>query len=281
MDHMVLVLDESGAKGYATNNEKYEGEIGVMAGYLYTDIDMINIERMFSQCISPFSKSTIGKFHITDLEKSEQKKLRDSIFNAFQKAKVQWFYKAIYSEGFHQSEFTEGRGGEQNKKKSLHVELFEKMLIMSLCMAHSIGKNKLKLVVKTDNVDSGTLTKFKNVAEYVRDLFLQNEREIFTHVKNGEKYQKIIAYQKVESDSIPKFDDIEIEVECNLSSLTVAADILANSVHYYLRERQKDILGKQLNNKKAIGAHPLVKLAYIAEDENDVVSLLDVINRRE
>lgn len=281
MENMVLVVDESGAKGYATNDEKYEGEVGVMAGYLYTEKEIVDIERMFSQFTLPFSKSIDGKLHITDLEKSDKKKLRDDIFFAIRRAKLQWFYQAIYSKGFHQSEFKEGRGGLKDKKKSLHVELFEKMLMMSLCMAHSLGKNNLKLVVKTDNVDSGTLKKFKNVAEYICHIFLQDERKIFRYVKSDDKYQKEIACSSIKSNSIPKFESIVIEVECDLSSLTVAADILANSVHYHLREKQKESLGIGLNNKKILKAHPLVDLAFIARDENHVLPLLDIVNRRE
>lgn len=281
MERMVLIVDESGAKGYATNDEKYDGEVGVMAGYLYTEREVVDIERMFSQFTLPFSKRIDGKFHVTDLEKSDQKKLRDDVFFAIRKSKLQWFYQAIYSKGFHQSEFKEGRGGLQDKKKSLHVELFEKMLMMSLCMAHSIGKNNLKLVVKTDNVDSGTLNKFKNIAEYIGHIFTQDEHEIFRYVKNCDKYQKQIAHSSIKSDSIPKFEAIVIEVECDSSPLTVAADILANSVHYHLREKQKESLGLSLNNKKTLEAHPLVDLAFIAKDENHVLPLLDIVNRRE
>lgn len=281
MDHMVLVLDESGAKGYATNTEKYDGEVGVMAGYLYTEEEILDIERMFSQFTSLFTNGIDGKLHITDLNKADQKKLRDGIFFAIRKSRLKWFYKAIYSKGFHQSEFMEGRGGQQDKKRSLHLELFQSMLIMSFCLAHSLGKNNLKLIVKTDNIDSGLLKGFKSVAEFVRHLFLQDEREIFRYVKIDDMYKKEIAYISVKSDSAPKFDSIVIEIECDSSPLTVAADILANSVHYHLRERQKNSLGIYLNNKKTIEAHPLVDLAIVAKDENDILSLLDIANRRE
>ncbi|EHJ9990391.1 TPA: hypothetical protein NG570_004368 [Vibrio parahaemolyticus] len=281
MDNMVLVLDESGAKGYAKNDEKFDGEVGVMAGYLYTEQEIADIERMFGQFTSPFSKSTDGKFHVTDLDELDQKKLRDAIFFAIRKTKMQWFYKAIYSKGFHQSEFKEGRGGQQDNKKLLHVELFENMLIMSLCMAHSVGKKNLKLLVKTDNIDSGTLKKFESAASFIRDIFLQNEREIFRYVNDNGKYQKEIAHTSITSDSIPKFDNISIEIECELSPLTVAADILANSVNYYLRKKQKDSLGISLNNREVIKAHPVSDLAFIAKDENHVLPLLDIVNRRE
>ncbi|MCG9770344.1 hypothetical protein L1D59_17260, partial [Pseudoalteromonas piscicida] len=277
METMVLVIDESGAKGYATNDEKYVGELGVMAGYLYTEREIVDIERLFRNFTSPFFKHIDGKLHVTDLDVADQNKLRDDIFYAIRETRLQWFYKAIYSEGFHQSEFKEGRGGIKDKKKLLHSELFENMLRKALCMAYSLGNKNLKLVVKTDNIDSGTLKKFYNVADDLCHIFLQNEREIFTYIKNGNEYQKITAYSSIKSDSIPKFESIVIEIECDSSPLSVAADILANSVHYHLREKQKENLGISLNNKKSIEEHPLVDLAYIENDENHTLPLLDIV----
>jgi hypothetical protein len=278
---MVLVLDESGAKGYSKNKEKYKGEVGVMAGYLYTKEETIEIEQMFSQFTTPINNATSSKLHITDINEGDQKKLRDSIFFAIRKTKMQWFYQAVYSEGFHQSEFMEGRGGQEDGNKSLHVELFEKMLVMSLCMAHSIDNKNLKLVVMTDNVDEGTLKKFKRTAEFVRNIFLQNEREIFRTVKDGDRYRKEKAYISIKSQDMLKFESISIEIECNQSPLTIAADILANSVNYYLRQRQENSLGLSLNNKKAIEEHPLADLAFIPKDENQIIPLLDIVNRRQ
>ncbi|TOL77922.1 hypothetical protein CGH89_24725, partial [Vibrio parahaemolyticus] len=131
------------------------------------------------------------------------------------------------------------------------------------------------------NIDSGTLKKFESAASFIRDIFLQNEREIFRYVNDNGKYQKEIAHTSITSDSIPKFDNISIEIECELSPLTVAADILANSVNYYLRKKQKDSLGISLNNREVIKAHPVSDLAFIAKDENHVLPLLDIVNRRE
>lgn len=279
---MILVLDESGAKGYATNNEKYYGEVGVMAGYLYTEDEINYFELIIRHAISEFDKRGKGKFHIVELGEVEQKLLRDKVFHAIKELKLQWFYKAIYSEGFHQAEFASGRAGQENRKKSLHVELFEKMLIQSLCMASSVGKKNLNLVIKTDNVDLGTLKKFNEVAESLCNTFLQKETKVFKYVRNtNNKFVKVFSYISVKNESMPKFENISINIECDSSPLTLVADVLANSVNYYLRERQKENLGSSLNHKEAIKNHPLVDFVFVARNENHITPLLDIIYRRQ
>jgi len=282
MENMVLVLDESGAKGYATTKEKYEGEVGVMAGFMDTESEINQIELIFDRIIRKYCKNIDGKFHITDLKNEYQEKFREDIFDAIRRTRLQWFFKAIYAEGFHQSEFLEGRGGQKNRKESLHAVLFQKMLIMSICMAESIGKNNVHLTIKTDNVDDGTLKKFEKECEYVSGIFLGREREIFTRVKDEEtgKYRKEKAMISIVSDSIPKFEDISFEIVRESSPLTIAADVLANSVNFYLRGNQESNVGVFLNNKDIIKHHPLADLAFIPKSEEHVTPLLDIVYRR-
>lgn len=282
MDKMVLVVDESGAKGYASTREKYEGEIGVMAGFLYPEKDIEDIKIVFDRIMCRYSVIGGGKFHITDLEKGAQESLREDVFFAFTKMKLRWFYTSVYAEGFHQSEFMEGRGGSKNKKESLHSVLFNQIFWLSLVMSASINKNNLFLSILTDNVDSGILKQFNKNAKDSCDLILGRERRIFKTVRNKEsgEIKKHVAFSRVESDSLPEFEDIKYDIKCEVSSLTIAADILANSVNYYLRENQKQEVGKFVNNKEAIKNHPLVDLALVAENSNDVLPIIDTIYRR-
>lgn len=252
METMVLVLDESGAKGYAKTKETYEGEIGLMAGFLYTESEINQIKEMLDNIITPYYSKINGKFHITDLDKVSQERLRGEIFYAFRVTRLQWFFMGIYAEGFHQSEFDDGRGGSSNPKELLHSELFKNMFIMALIMSSSINKNDLRLIIKTDNVDQGVLNKFKKEGDFICDLLLGREREIFTHIKDKEteKFKKEIFFTRTESDSLPKFKNISFDIVCDSSSLTIAADILANSVNYYLRKNQKKKLVHLLIIKK-------------------------------
>lgn len=282
VDKMVLVIDESGAKGYAKTKEQYEGEIGVMAGFLYTEADINQIELMFDSIINRYSSSVEGKFHITDLDEISQGKLREEVFFAFKRTKLQWFYKGIYAEGFHQSEFDEKRGGFENRKELLHSQLFKAMFIQSLSMAESINKNDLHLIIKTDNIDESILKKFKIEAELVCDMLLEKEKEIFKNVRDEDTgvVVKNKAVISTKTSGLPKFKDIKFDIICESSSLTIVADILANSVNYYLRENQKQEVGVFINNKVAIAGHPLAELAFIPKSVDHVLPLLDIKYRR-
>lgn len=283
MDHMVLVLDESGAKGYADKTEEFEGDLGVMAGFLYTRQEMLKIELMLSQIIKPFNEHVAGKLHIAELKKEHQNDLRDLIFSNLRLIKLRWFYKAIYSQGFHQSEFKEKRGGIGNVNASLHVALFSQVFLHSLMLAASLNKLNLNLLVVTDTIDNGVLNKFKKEANYLIDVIMGKKREIFRHVKSevDGKYNKEYASILTSSDSIPKFEKIQFEIKCKNTPLTLAADVLANSVYYYLRKEPKVNKSSYLNNLKAIADHPLSDLALVQKDENDILPILDIIYRRE
>ncbi|MBC6555306.1 hypothetical protein GW721_04760 [Citrobacter braakii] len=283
MDNMVLVLDESGAKGYADKTEEFEGDLGVMSGILYTRQEMFEIELMLSQIIKPFKEQVTGKLHIAELKKEHQNALRDLIFSNFRAIKLQWFYKAIYSQGFHQSEFKEKRGGTGNVNASLHVELFRHTFLHSLMMAASLNKLNLNLLVVTDTIDDGILKKFNKEANYLIDVLMGKKRDIFRYIKNEAdgKYKKEYASILTSSDSFPKFEKIQFEIKCKDTPLTLAADVLANSVYYYLRKKTKVNTSAYLNNLNSIADHPLSDFAVVQKDEDEVLSILDIMYRRE
>lgn len=282
MSKMVLVLDESGAKGCAKTREKYDGEIGVMAGFLYTESEMRSTETYLNRVLRRHKKESGEKFHITDLDNHSQAKLRDEIFGYIKRANFRWFYQAVYAEGFHQSEFVESRGGNEDGKKSLHVTLFQHMFIQGLCMAASIGIKKLSLEVKTDHVDKGILKRFEQVAEATSDLFQRRGREFFQHVPADEpgKFEKQYYVISTECDAVPQFEEIKFNIACEYSTLTIMADILANSVHHYLDEAQKATPRVFLNNKEVLKEHPVAHLALAPYNENHISPLLDIIYRR-
>jgi hypothetical protein len=114
MEKMILVLDESVAKGHAKTREQFEGEIGVMASFLYHESEIRDIETNLDRVLACYRKFSKDKFHITDLDNTAQRNLRKEVFSLINEGNLQGFYQALYAEGFHQSEFAEGRSGEGN-----------------------------------------------------------------------------------------------------------------------------------------------------------------------
>jgi hypothetical protein len=149
-------------------------------------------------------------------------------------------------------------------------------------MAHSIGIAKLNLEVKTDHVDAGILNRFKKTIEPVLDLAQGKNHEFFKYEPTGDpkKFIKKHYVIKTNSQGIPKFKEIHFEIKTEYSSLTIMADILANSARYYLDKAQTAKPGMFLNNKEALEEHPLVHRACIPDNKEHIIPLIDTIYRR-
>lgn len=281
MEKMVLVIDESGAKGYAKTKEKYEGEIGVMAGFMYPEADITTINKHLALILHSYQENQGKKFHITDLSIQSQDDLRKDIFDFIIKSKIQWYYQAIYAEGFHQSEFLKNRGGQEDGNKSLHVTLFESMLVMSLCIARSICID-LDLEIKTDRIDAGTKKKFAKATEAISHVFLRKDRVVFRYIpiENSSNFKKEYWNVSTKFSDALQFNKLNITINAEHHPLTVMADVLANSVYYYLKKAQKDNPNISLNNKETLKDHPVVHLALVADNEENFPSLTDIVYRR-
>jgi hypothetical protein len=86
---------------------------------------------------------------------------------------------------------------------------------------------------------------------------------------------------RTECKSIPTFKELKFGIICEHSSLTIAADILVNSVNHYLRQNQEYEVGTFINNKEAIKSHPLVDLAFMPKNKDEGTPILDVMYRRD
>ncbi len=80
MKTFYLIIDESGAKGYSTNKEKLPKEFGVMAGFL---VPSDYIKNWRDNTSIHFNMETDRKTHITSLNKINQNKFRETLYNIF------------------------------------------------------------------------------------------------------------------------------------------------------------------------------------------------------
>lgn len=100
MEKIILVIDESGAKGYSDQQESYSGEVGVMAGFLIPDKRLKEVRKDLEDIRQRYL--TNGKLHIADLDPTQQETLRKDIFKYFLNSKIHCVYEAIHVEGFFQ-----------------------------------------------------------------------------------------------------------------------------------------------------------------------------------
>ena len=293
VETVLLVMDESGAKGYDNNKEQHHGEFGVMAGFALPESKAEAFVCGLSGIVQTFT--TDGKLHITDLEPAAQEMLRQRLFDYFSECRALWFYEAIYVQGFHEShgrvkqlvkEAMEARRSAVKlsvnpTKESLHGQLFLGTFGSGLALAMDYIGAPFHLKVVTDRVDAPILKIFKAQAE----LLLNVGQPDRTEVTGFDTQKKEIVKGAIETsvvsghEALGDFSGITYEIECDDNLLTLAADVLANSVHHHLRQIQDNTPGASLNSPEAIHGHPLQHLVYGAPSGGGSVNVADTVYR--
>ncbi|QXI04415.1 hypothetical protein HU718_020525 [Pseudomonas tensinigenes] len=272
MENHYLIIDESGAKGYSKNPEKYDGEFGAMAGFLMSSEHYEYCKDRFESTIPP--KNDNGKRHITDFPFDMQQSIRDHIFDIFEKERIQWIYEAIFVQGLYESEFLESRGGSKNKKESLHAKLFMGLMIKVIASLNDFRDKEIELTIISDQIDTGVVRILKQeIIPYLSLIHgqpIESKFTIFDHkTKKVKKY--VLKSSMTHQKNTQKYLSININLVCEDSAMTFFADILSNSAHYYIKKNYENYRIVKLNSKQAIAGHPLIPLlmhAYDARDES-------------
>lgn len=293
MQTVLLVLDESGAKGYDNNEEQHQGELGVMAGFALPESKAEAFVDGLSRIVQSFA--TDGKLHITDLVPEAQEALRQRLFEYFSECRALWFYEAVYVQGFHEAHGRVKQLAEEAMatrrspvklslnptKESLHGELFLGAFGSGLALTMDYIGSSVHLKVLTDRVDAPILKIFEAQA----DQLLNAEQPDRTEVTGFDTEKKEIVKGAIETsvvsghDVLGDFSGITYEIECDDNLLTLAADVLANSVHHHLKQTQDNTPGASLNSPEAIHGHPLQHLVYGAPSAAGSVTVADTIYR--
>jgi len=293
METVILVLDESSAKGYSDKRESAPGELGVMAGFLVLERDLV----CFANALSPIRDRYLnnGKVHIADLAPADQEKLRSEIFSFFKFYKVPWLYEAAYVEGLHdhaehikdlltqakQNPVSKIKVSGNERKELLHSELFCGTFGKGIALAMDLVGSEFRVDVIIDRVDKKILEMFKAEA----NSFLHVEKpqsHVVTGFDPGSKQivkGAVLTEVTGGREVLGNFSKVSYSITCADSSLTLAADVLANSVHHHLKARQEQSVGESLNTIEAIQGHVLAELVYGTYDSSQSNSFTDLVYR--
>lgn len=289
MNEIFLVLDESGAKGYSNNPESEDGELGVMAGYLLPISRANTAEADLGAIRSKFLSG--DKLHITDLAPHQQEELRNDLFAYFTKVQARWLYEAIYVQGFfehaqlvnqlskeaHDSRRSNVKISWRENRDLLHAELFQGVFSKAVAFCLDNIGPKVKINVITDRTDASIIKKFQAAA----DEFLGFESGSTTPVTGFDIDSQSVLHGEVQSKigasttSIMDLSGIEYSIKCEDSALTLAADVLVNSVNFHLKSLQKTSVGVELNDSKTIAGHPLEVFVYGTWSDPDLRYSMD------
>lgn len=279
MTKVFLYCDESGAKGYADQDETYPGETGVFAGIMVPEECLATVKPAFDQIAVRYTP-TSGKLHIADLAPAQQEALRKELFAAIKNTKLPCFWYAIHVAGLHAHHQTfsilkqQGealrsarggaeprikRGSPREKAASMHVELFFGLYSHLVAFLLERKRQGVDIEIRTDQVDTPLVKSFTEVAEglldngpsvvKVRGYDTVEKKVVTGSVTTTVKWPPELDFSPVNRLSIVKLSDSD--------GLVLAADVLANSLNYIFKHRDADALYGPLNRIDAVAGHPL------------------------
>ncbi|HEY0312294.1 MAG TPA: hypothetical protein VGC56_07330 [Allosphingosinicella sp.] len=276
---IILACDESGAKGYADQDEQFPGQVGVFAGVFVPEERLAAAEERLEDAISPY-RGNDGKLHITDLPSAQQGGLRADLFAAILDLNLPCFWYAIHVAGFHdfhrasQDVISQARndvaaldsnprvkrGSPREKPESLHAMLFTGLYAHVVAYLEERRPGPVEIEVRTDNVDAPIAMLFREKA-----AGLLNTGPQTTTTTGFDVLTKTVVRGEIRSEAgIPP----SLQVATSVDSLTVtpvgdedpivvAADVLANSLCHLFHNRSPEELYGDLNRPLAVESHPL------------------------
>lgn len=278
---IILACDESGGKGYADQDEKRLGEVGVFAGLMVPEAVLAQASKRLEDVVSPHRVAD-GKLHITDLDIAAQEDLRARLFEAIGELRLPCFWYAIHVAGFHanhlQLEANRAAarqdianlhptpriktGSPRSKPGLLHNALFQGLYSHLVGFIEERNPRPVAIEVRTDRVDAPIAELFRKEAGRLLDLSPGTATVSGYDTVN----QKIVHGSITSTVTYPASMAIETDVKSltinptgDNDPLVVAADVLANSLCHLFHHRSPADLYADLNRPEAVRDHPLAK----------------------
>ncbi|ENG7015189.1 hypothetical protein ABUZ23_001224 [Yersinia enterocolitica] len=262
----IIIIDESGAKGYAKNTEEYIGDFGVMAGFLLNENDLSRMRYIIEQSFNDLSID--GKLHMASLNKEEKELVISRVRTFMRLYEIKWTYSAIYVNGYHRFNSSSTIG--PNKKDLLHSTLFEhlmtKLIINGVKISLSQNKKSFSLTCISDHIENKTIRKFKNDMK-IPLKFLRGENLITEIDDQGNE------------KPLDTLKNIEINIKTENSTLTFISDVISYVTWKHLGNKINENNDIKLQCKSTMENHPFFSsMALMFNDEN---SFIDDVFKRE
>lgn len=275
----ILACDESGAKGYADQDEQFPGQIGVFAGLLVPDEIRARVEAALEAAIAPH-RGGDGKLHITDIEATAQADLRQRLFDVIRELHPPCFWYAIHVAGFHAHHAMFARviaGAGKNsaplvetiKRReprvapgSLHVELFRGLYGHIVAFIEERAPGDVTIEARTDRVDTPIAKSFRQEAERLLDKTPRTSLVSGYDSVENKVVKRQVTFETHWPESLgitTNVVSLDLRTVSDADPIVVAADVLANSLHHHFRQREADEMYEDLNRPNAVQGHPLAQ----------------------
>lgn len=293
---LYLILDESLAKGFASNQEQFDGELGVIAGYFVRganrDRTLQSLEKIFAE--RPISEG--GKRHITDLHDDQKIWVRKKLFEFLDERELPLLYSAISVQGLHANNErmnTLARDFHANRRSNISIPLkktnerlltvaFQDLFLRAAAYAIEYFPPDTQISIITDRLDKEICREFEQCADKILNMDKPKSRSYtgFDRDKNQVVTYKVHSQVKgLDNEVTKRLQKLKYSIKCEDSALTFAADILVNSIGYHLKSvaTQSEI---DLNSRRAISGHPLEHYFWGLSEASPMGNVADLMYRR-
>lgn len=296
METVYFIVDESGAKGYASNAEAEPGEFGIAAGYFVRERPLSRVRKDLDAIRAEAAGEHEDKVHVVALTPGQQRLARQLVFDYLLDRDMYCCYEALYVQGLNAASERASAIPHPNVKRPpnerypklrrenprLIAEIFRSLLGKAMTYAVDTYGREITLKVIVDRTDASILDEYRKGVQQLLDVF--KPKTIYLRGWNTSLKTPIVHEAELRTTvSDPKvvelFSGVEVEIACEDSSLTFAADVLVGSLRHHLMKKVKDVGPGTLNSKDAISGHVLEHQMYGASNLPLEQSLLDIMYR--
>lgn len=273
---LVLVCDESGAKGYANQPERVPGEVGVMAGFILPADRLDAVGADLDAICLPFRRPG-KKLHVTELG-PDAERLRAAVYDYFLRHDIPIVYEAIHSHGFYDNHRVNPEAG----RESLHTEIALGTFSKAVAYAAQTGEEHSIRVI-TDRVDQTLLKGFFQAFDEFLDDDPMVEVRRRAHADPAQRTKGWLVAQVSWPDDLEaasfQVAGYTVESDTTESGLTVAADVLAGDLAYFFRNRRGRNFAGPLGREGVLAGYPLERLCQGLTPPDGYPGLCDTIYR--
>ena len=264
---------------YALQKETYCGEVGVVAGFLVgqgsdQDSQFTKVKAALSQVVANFPIAQEAKFHITDLSEAEKHKIRNKTFAVLKAHRIPLSFGAIYVDGFNRvyedskdkylRMVKAARSNDIGLTKNygpplLHAELFFTFFGKAIDFLVTTKLVANTIVVITDKIDASIKKEYMRQIERLQNISLPRTKNWseFDYSTKTNAHRNITISIQSDNPVYPIVKATKCTVAIIHNALTIAADVLSNSVRHCLEKFALASEFGALNTRTAIQNHPL------------------------
>lgn len=278
-NELYLVLDESLAKGTASREENFDGELGVIAGYFVRGKNIQQTRQALEAIRSSFPISENKKHHVTDATTSEQQRARQAIFDYLDDRELPLIYEALYVQGLHNDNKRTNelmQQARENRRSNVSIPWRpENERLLSVAFDNVFGKSvayaldhfdsNINISVITDTLDETILDEFRQRATDFLAMGEPKETQIRAYDREKSEPRMLTGRSSMTGDLdsfTRRLRNVTYSIVQEDSGLTFATDVLANSIGYQLTQNAKAKGKIDLNSRAAIAGHRLEHYFY-------------------